>query len=223
MTKTFAVVVLVVSVSGCLQPVGDNGDALNSGSNGLLPDGSCGSVSLVNSQNTVQPPTSGNCLCSRRGQTSLGMCRKGANETVSATIGPAGGTVELVGQQGGNLGSGAPFRLTFPPGALASATVITVTETSLAPPGVDWSPVYRIDPLGLDVSAGVDIRVPWGQANGVGANDKMSLYSSGASQCGLEPVRGNYVNAGFNTGVITKLGYVMIAYQEPGSNSFCNN
>lgn len=231
MTRTL-LAVAVMAASGCLQAVDDasdrgslspGSDASNgsNGSNGLAPDGSCASFTLVNSQNTVQP--AGPCLCTRGAQTSLGMCRKGANETASATIGPAGGTLELVGQQGGNLGSGASFRLTFPPNVLASPTVITVTETSLTPPGVDWSPVYKIEPLGLEVTGGVDVRVPWGQANGVLYSDQMSIYASGASQCGLEPVRGNYVNAGFNTGTLTKLGYVMIGFQERGSNSLCTN
>lgn len=214
MVRALSVAALLLC-SSCFQPTTEEeaGLATDSSSAGL-----CSAVTLVNPGNSVQPATE--CLCTRRDATTIGSCRKGVGESASATIGPAGGTVTLAGQQGSSV---VPFKLTFPPGALASDTVITVTETALPPPGADWSPVYRIDPVGLEIGAGVQLSVPNSQGNGSSmADGHLSLFSSGRTECALEAVRDNYVNAGFNTGTITKLGYVMVGYAERGLSPSCH-
>ncbi|MDP1824978.1 MAG: hypothetical protein Q8L48_17100 [Archangium sp.] len=180
-------------------------------------EGECLSLGLLNPGNLVQPSASG-CLCSRRDLVPVGTCPRGVGESASATIGPAGGVVMLMGQQG--IASGVPFTITFPPTAIATPTLITVTETTLLPPpgSVDWSPVYRIDPVGLVLAAPATLKVPWSQGPIWGAP---TLFWSGASTCMLERLPSSYSNAGFNQGNVGRLGYAMSGYAEIGQAPMC--
>ena len=64
----------------------------------------------------------------------------GTGETVTETVGPEGGEIEL---------SGAT--VTFPAGAVSTATAITITETTMPTPAGyrAFSPLYRFEPEGL--------------------------------------------------------------------------
>lgn len=64
----------------------------------------------------------------------------GSGESVTRTIGPEGGTLELT-----------RMTLTIPPGAVATPTQITVTETTRATPAgfTAYSPLYEFLPAGL--------------------------------------------------------------------------
>ena len=179
----------------------------------------CPIVTLLNPGLPVQPIGDG-CVCTRRDAVPVGNCPRGAGESASATIGPGGGEVTLRGQQGAS--SGVVFRITFPPGAIATPTMITVTETTVLPPvgSVDWSPVYRIDPVGLVLAAPATLMVPWSQGQG-SISGEPTLFWSGSSTCSLARVPSSYVNAGFNQGNVGRLGYAMVGYAELGQAVTC--
>jgi hypothetical protein len=171
-------------------------------------------VSLTGS--TVQP--AGPCICTRRDVVPVGSCPRGQNQSVSATIGPAGGELVLRGQQG----LGVPFSITFPPNALTTATRITVTETNIPPPAgvVDWSPLYRIEPTDLVLAEAAKVQVPWSQGRGtaLGGGD---LYWSTGSTCALEKLPSSSTNAGFAMANVGRLGFAMVAYAQVGEAQYC--
>ncbi len=179
-------------------------------------DGVCNGIALVNPGPPARPLGTTGCYCTRRDAVPVGMCPRGVNQSASVTIGPEGGEISLVGQQG----VGVAFNLKFPPGAIATPTLITVTETSLPPPAgsVDFSPVYRIDPVGLVLAEPAALKLPWSQDQICGAP---TVFWSATSLCRLEVLPSSYYNAGFNNGNIGRLGYAMTGYYEAGTAPAC--
>jgi hypothetical protein len=133
-------------------------------------------------------------------------------------IGPAGGTLALVGQQG----LGVAFEITFPPSALAAPTTITITETRLAIPSgfVDWSPVYRVDPVGLELAEAARVKVPFSQGRGTSLGGG-ELFWSSDTPCELRRLPSSYTNAGFNNANVGRLGYAISGKAQLGSASMC--
>ncbi len=206
-------------VAACFSPVSEQ-DALTGGSGSTTAgaDALCSSVTVLDATNAVQP--AGPCLCSRRDPIPAGDCARGAGESASATIGPAGGTLTLMGQQGHS--SGVAFSITFPPNAIATPTVVTVTETTTLPPEgmVDWSPVYRLEPVGLTLAAPARVQVPFMQGRGSAAGSP-ALFWSNASSCALERLPSSYSNAGFNQANVGRLGYAISGYANRGQAQAC--
>ena len=146
------------------------------------------------------------CPCTRRpGTGNSWQCPAGVGESTSMTIGPAGGKISLVAQQG--KGSGVPFSLDIPPTALSQDTVVTITETSLAPPPdfIDYSPVYLVEPASLASSVRIRISLPSGNTSGMLAS-ALSVYAAVQWGDPFERVADSYVNAGFMQASITQFG-----------------
>jgi hypothetical protein len=186
------------------------------------PDGAgpCTSLSIVDPGNSTQP--AGPCLCTRRDANPAGTCPKGVGQSASATIGPEGGTLTLMGQQG--AASGVPFTLTIPPTALSTPTAVTVTELSTPPPGgfVDWSPVYRIDPVDAILTTPASLDIPISNGRGTSAADQsMSIFWSGPQTCTLQRLPSSYTNAGFAQGSTTRFGYTIVGYVHAGNATYC--
>lgn len=160
------------------------------------------------------------CPCTRRpGPGNSWQCAMGANESASAVIGPSGGTVSLMGQQG--AASGVAMTLQIPPGALASDTTITITETNVPPPAsfLDWSPVWRFEPLGLTFAAHATIQMPWGNLSGP-VDPALATYWS-ADGCTWERRADSYVNAGFMNASIVALGYGFAGSPRTAATASC--
>jgi hypothetical protein len=133
----------------------------------------------------------------------------GADQTVTATIGTSGGTIQIAGQQG--PASGVSFQITFPPLALAGPTEISVTETSIPPPTNlgDWSPVYLVQPVGLKLAKVAALRIPWGNVDGVAP--PLAIYErTAAGTCDFERLADSYTNAGFEQASLLELGYLVV-------------
>jgi hypothetical protein len=122
----------------------------------------------------------------------------------------------------GRQGVGVPFEISFPPTALATDTCITVTETALPPPPgfVDWSPVYRIDPVGLTLATAATVKVPFSQGREV-AYGGGELFWSAESPCTLARLPSSYTNAGFNNANVGRLGYAISGRAQGGSATLC--
>ena len=176
----------------------------------------CDVVPPVPTENA--PPA--NCGCTRRpGPGNSPSCPVGANESVTVTVGPSGGTIVLWGQQG--KGSGAPMRLDIPAGALSVDTAITITETSFSPPAsfIDYSPVWQLAPVGLTFDKPVKIIMPWGNEDGTVDGPLASYWS--ADGCAWEKVPDSYVNAGFENASIVRLGYGFVGYPKTSLKASC--
>jgi hypothetical protein len=149
------------------------------------------------------------CHCSRRpGPTLSFRCARGAGASVSGVVGPAGGTLVLEGEQG--RASGVPLRLEIPPGALADATLITITELAEPPPvgPVDYSPVYEFAPVSLVLAQPARLQVPWCNVDG---EVRTSTFWSVGGSAAFQALADDYQNAGFNQASITHFGRGFVA------------
>jgi hypothetical protein len=142
-------------------------------------------------------------------------CPVGTGKSSTVEIGPAGGVVRLTGTAST---LGVDVELTIPANALSESVEITVTETAVPTPGgfSDWSPLYYFSsskPVELAFPA--DLRMPWNNSDGVG-DPALSIYwSSEADSCELVPLDDNYVNAGFNQGSVSFLGWAIVGAALP--------
>ncbi len=183
----------------------------------------CPSVVVVDPLNAVQP--SGPCVCTRRDPVPAGNCKRGTGESVSATIGPEGGTLTLEREPVDFRERQLPDRFTirFPPGAILTPTLITVTELADPPPAdmVDWSPMYRIEPIGLalEVLAEVKVRISQGTGPTLG---RPALFWSSSSDCRLERLPGAFVGADIIQGQVGRLGFAISGYTKKGDAETCS-
>jgi hypothetical protein len=167
------------------------------------------------------PPQPG-CPCTRAlGRGNSYQCPMGVGQTNYATIGPAGGSLILPGQQ--SKASGVSFAITIPPGALASDTLISVEETDLGPPSglVDWSPVYLLEPRGLQLARVAGLQIPW-SSNVSQTPNTLGVYARDENgACGFKRLVDSYTNAGFEQASLTELGYLLVATPSSVDPSTC--
>jgi len=139
------------------------------------------------------------------------MCPPGTGQASSASIGNKGGTLTLNGTPSTK---GVAVTVAIPANAFASPVVISITETTLAPPAgyVDESPVYDIAalPAGTILPQPVPVNIPF-QNNINVISQQLSLY---ASTDGVQytRVQDSYINAGFLQGSLSKFGYIFAGY-----------
>ncbi len=135
--------------------------------------------------------------------------------SVSADVGPAGANVQLSGTPST---LGVPVQLRIPPNALSQTVTIRITETSVPPPaGIgDFSPLYYFEPEGLTFNAPVQVQMPFNSgylppASSFSVPPSLSIYwSSTNNSCSLGRLADSYINAGFNQGSITHLGWGIV-------------
>jgi len=170
----------------------------------------------------VAPPPAG-CVCTRRpGPYNSYMCPMGIGESTTKTIGPEGGEIALQGQQ--YKESGVPFQIIFPPGALTTATTVRVTETSIAPPDgfMDDSPVYLIEPRGLELARIARLQVPFSVASGMYfPKDLAVLQRAETGDCGFTRIADSYTNAGFEMSSLTSFGYLFVGTVKTAAQQSC--
>jgi hypothetical protein len=142
----------------------------------------------------------------------------GVGEAVTIPIGFGGGDVSLQGRQGTQ--SGTFVEVAFPPTALPTETNITLIETTIAPPAdlIDWSPVYRIEPLGLALGASTPVQVPF--SNFALQTEPLAIWFSPDGGC-FTRLTDSYVNAGFMEASLHQLGYFLVAEERSGPNADC--
>jgi uncharacterized delta-60 repeat protein len=132
----------------------------------------------------------------------LGACGGGdSSSPPAAVIGAAGGTVSSP--------NGA--QVLVPPGALAQATLIEVTPSSVGAPGLPagvtaYGPIYAFTPHGTTFLTPVTITVPFDPAL-VPAGTIPVLYKTNATQTAFEVVPGSTVSGNFITAQVTGFSY----------------
>ena len=156
------------------------------------------------------PPRPG-CPCTRTpGPGNSFQCPMGAGQTSYATIGAAGGQIMLLGQQ--SKATKVPLGIIFPPGALATDTRISVTETDLPPPtGIeDWSPVYLVEPRGLELAKVASLQIPW-SSNLTAVPNTLGIYARDENgSCAFNRLVDSYTNAGFEQASLTEFSYLLV-------------
>lgn len=125
----------------------------------------------------------------------------GTGETVTAMVGLEGGTVELENAT-----------LTVPAGALATPTMITVTETTMPTPAGyrAFSPLYRFEPEGLVFEAPVTVSI---RSNASGADVPLGtlFWSRDAADGGGWERLGGIPGGGEVEGQVTHFSFGFIA------------
>ncbi len=116
--------------------------------------------------------------------------------SAAATIGPAGGTVQL----------GSEVTVSIPPGALASPQTITIARSSTATQGFSaFSRTYAFTPAGLSFQTPVTIRIAF-----QGSLDQARVFWS--NPAGWEELDES-VSAGLATASVTRLGHGFVGWQ----------
>ena len=199
-------------------PIGGSGGT-------TVPDGQPtgpGCEPLVAPVNTSPGEAVAGCPCTRRpGPGNSYLCLAGANEATSQTIGPAGGTLRLIGQQGSK--SEVPFLLTVPPGALKTAVKITVTETDLPPPVgfVDFSPIYHLQPDDLALQKIAALQIPQGTSGDTVPRELAVYRNPIANTCGFTKLGDSYLNAGFEQASLSHGGYLFVGIPKTEAQAMC--
>jgi hypothetical protein len=145
----------------------------------------------------------------------------GLGEETTVRVDASGGNVVLSGRQ--SMQSGVATQIEFPPTAIASPTDVTLIETAIPPPHdlLDWSPVYRVEPLGLALHTPTPVMVPWSNLSGsTFSTQALSLWFSPDGGC-FTRVSDSYTNAGFEQGSITTLGYFIVAMARNTATETC--
>lgn len=177
-------------------------------------DAVAGIACLALAEPTTSPPPSPpapGCPCTRAlGPGNSFQCPMGVGQTAYATIGPAGGQLILLGEQ--SMRTNVPFGIMFPPGAVASDTRISVTETGLPPPSgvLDFSPVYLLEPRGLELAKVASLQIPW-SSNLTSIPNTLGIYARDErGSCGFKRLVDSYTNAGFEQASLTEFSYLLV-------------
>ncbi|HVT07792.1 MAG TPA: hypothetical protein VHO67_10045 [Polyangia bacterium] len=188
-------------------------------------DAAAGTTCAALADPTTSPPPSpprAGCPCTRTpGPGNSFQCPMGAGQTSYATIGPAGGQIMLLGQQ--SKTTNVPFGIKFPPGALVTDTRISVTETDLPPPSgvLDWSPVYLVEPRGLELAKVASVQIPW-SSNLTALPNTLGIYARDESgSCAFKRLVDSYTNAGFEQASLTQFGYLLVGVASTVNPATC--
>jgi hypothetical protein len=181
-----------------------------------------GCQSLRPTANTIPQPLVDGCPCTRRpGRGNSFQCPQGANESASGEILPGqSNQLQLNGQQGAK--SGMFFAVDLPPGAFDTAIDMTVIETDLSPPVgfVDYSPIYRVGPVGLSLLKLATLRIPISNTANVPPN--ALVYEGSASDpCNFEPIADTVINAGVVQASMTKTGFFFVGVPKTAAQASC--
>lgn len=150
------------------------------------------------------------CGCTRRpGDGTSFLCPWGEGVTVSAPIGPEGGTLVLRDTESTR---DAALELRIPRNALAETVTISITELTVAPPDDlnDWSPLYRFEPADLEFLRPVELILPWSGLGGFVTDLTLYFSSEAGGSCDMTALGDNYVNTGFNQGSLNHLGWAIV-------------
>jgi hypothetical protein len=160
------------------------------------------------------------CPCTRRpGATPSRICPRGSGTSTSSTVGPEGGTVSLSGT---TATIGVPFRVEVFAGSLPAPTELTLTELAAPPPAElnDVSPVYRLEPDGVDFVNGGEVSIPWTVPSGIVPNE-IAVYHSDSVDGPYTRLADSYLNAGFSQATLLRSGYFLTAYPRTSAHAAC--
>jgi hypothetical protein len=171
-------------------------------------------------EGTPASADAGACGCTRRpGPANSFQCPMGVGEEVIMTLDATGGDVILQGRQGTQ--GGGPADIAFPPTALATSTTIALIETTIAPPTdlIDWSPVYRVEPLGLVLGAATPVKVPMSNLYGL-QTEAVGVWFSPDGTC-FTRLSDSFASEGIVEASLHQLGYFIAAEQRSAQTADC--
>jgi hypothetical protein len=178
-------------------------------------------VAAITTDGAAPDASAAVCGCTRRptGVADPLRCPAGLGEYVSTVIGPSGGTLEIQGRE--YVPTGITAQVTFPPTAIATPTAIVLTETAIPPPSdlLDWSPVYRIEPVGLALAYPTSVRFPSSNQFNYIPGD-LTIWFSADGSC-FSPLPNSYLNTDILFGSTQALGYFVVGEPRSASTVAC--
>jgi len=165
------------------------------------------------------PYQGGGCPCTRRVSPGSSQCPVGDSVTQTAVVGPEGGTLSF----SSITYAGVPFSLTFPAGAVAVPTVIQVIAEGAPPVEFqDYSPLIRLEPLGLVLAQPVAVNLGFELPYSSGyVNSNLAIQvSEGGAGC-YQRIDGAYINAGFVQGQLHAFGTLFAGHLKPANLAAC--
>lgn len=161
------------------------------------------------------------CPCSRRpGANNSFKCARGVGESITSVVGPDGGLVSLLGQQGES--SGVEFSIDVPPNSFSDDVEVRITETTDPPPAdlIDYSPIYRVEPDDVAAEFPMALTVPAGGNDGV-IPQTLAVYFAADADSPFEPLGDSYINAGFMQASTTRFGLFLAAAPRTAAQAEC--
>jgi len=148
-------------------------------------------------------------------------CPVGIDESSTADIGPAGGTVTLSGRQ--SAASGVASTLTIPPKVLDKVLPVTLTETSIPPPKeiFDWSPVYEVGPACAQAFSAMRLRLPTSNFEGGPPTTSLVIYYAKDRFSPFGSLGGVPINAGYVDAEISQFGLYLVGIPRSPSQWVC--
>jgi hypothetical protein len=170
----------------------------------------------------VVPPGDGRaCPCSRRAdQPQSFWCPPGVGSISGLLVGLSGGTITIDGTA---ATAGTPFSIELPPYALSADVLIGLTESRIAPPApyVDDSPIYEIQPAGLQLAIPAKVSVPITNFGNVIPRE-VALYQTFNCGASFSRIPDSYQDAGNVVGSMSTLGAVFAGYPRgPDDDAAC--
>jgi hypothetical protein len=116
-----------------------------------------------------------------------------------------------------------PFQVEVFAGSLSSTVKVKLTElASPTPEGYeDWSPVYSIEPLSLELANGGALQIPWEVPHTGGGTvpRTLAIYTATSLAGPWEALGDSYVNGGFSQATVLSGGYFFVGL--PRTDAAC--
>jgi hypothetical protein len=171
-----------------------------------------------------QPGPNVTCPCSRapggRLISSGVTCPPGTGASQMATIGVSGGSLGV---------STATGRLVLevPPGAIAGPRLVRVTELARPTPvsHTDYSPIYEISPVDLQMPTPAKVTILWNLVLGPGAGlmspAVITVYRATTPDGPWIPLMDSAINAGSSSATTDRFGYFFVGYPAGNDPAIC--
>jgi hypothetical protein len=147
-------------------------------------------------------------------------CPLGSGSASTTTLGRGGGTAALGGTQATR---GVPFALEVFAGSLDTNVNVKLSELAVPTPGgyEDWSPIYAIEPLSLELKNGGALKLPWEVPHPGGGSvpRTLAIFTAESLDGPWERLADSYVNAGFSQATVLTGGYFFAGF--PGTDDAC--
>lgn len=204
---------LVGALAGC----GGLIDPTPNGGDDALPD-TPSSSPTARTRATAGCPTplvalDASCPCSRRACSPPSRsCAPGSGKSTTTRVGPAGGTASLDT-------ANVPFQVQVFAGSLARDVNLELSELAVPTPDgyEDWSPVYTIQPFGLEFVNGGALQIPFEVPHSGGGSVPKALTTFTATSLDgpWQALPDNYINGGFCQATVLQGGYFFVGMPAP--------
>jgi hypothetical protein len=118
-----------------------------------------------------------------------------------------------------NTARGVPFELEVFAGSLSDEVDFKLTELAVPTPDgyEDWSPIFAVEPFGVELVNGAALQIPWQVPHSGGGTVPKALttFIAASVEGPWQPLGDSYENAGFSQATLVGGGYVFVGLPAP--------